>query len=290
MFVEDENNHLRFAEHPAIFRTYQSRGDISQVIERILQDFTFQIPYEDIDRDIGFIVNRLEEDVFSNSPQNDYTFIEVISSVFFRNKAAYIVGRLHNQQKIFPFIIPLLHNEQGLFADTLLTDQDDASIIFSFTRSYFLVHMEVPSAYIHFLKTIMPQKPYGELYNSIGFNKHGKTEQYRDFLKHLKQSDDLISTSPGIRGLVMAVFELPSYHIVFKLIKDKFEPPKKTDKGMVRRKYRLVSRHDRVGRMADTHEFEHFVLPKDRFFPFFGRRIAKGRSFCGSCRRGADSD
>ena len=267
MFVEDENNHLRFVEHPSIFRTYPLTGDIAQVLKQILTDFTFGIPYEDIDRDIHYIKNRLEEDIFSKLPPNEYSFLEVISSVFFRNKAAYIVGRLHNQQQIFPFIIPLLHQQDGIFADTLITDPDDASIIFSFTRSYFLVQMDIPSAYIHFLKTIMPKKPYGELYNSIGFNKHGKTEQYRDFLHHLKHSDDLICFSPGIRGLVMAVFELPSYHIVFKLIKDKFDPPKKTDKGMVRRKYRLVSRHDRVGRMADTHEFEHFVLPKDRFEP-----------------------
>src|SRR5690606_9597474 len=96
------------------------------------------------------------------------------------------------------------------------------------------------------------------LYNAIGFNKHGKTEFYRDFLNHLYASEDQFVLASGIKGMVMTVFTLPSYNIVFKMIKDHFDPPKSMTRQQVKEKYKLVSLHDRVGRMADTHEFEYF--------------------------------
>ncbi|MCL4150612.1 UNVERIFIED_CONTAM: hypothetical protein GTU68_004940, partial [Idotea baltica] len=191
--------------------------------------------------------------------------VEVLRAVFYRNKGAYIVGRIWVKDLPHPFIIPLLHNQNGIFADTLITDPNEASIIFSFTRSYFLVEIDIPSELVRFLKSIMPLKPLADLYNSIGFNKHGKTQLYRDFVHHLDQSDDEFIIAPGIKGMVMSVFVLPSYHIVFKLIKDKFDPPKTSNRGHVKTQYKLVSMHDRVGRMADTHEFEHFAFPRDRF-------------------------
>ena len=154
-----------------------------------------------------------------------------------------------------------MHIATGMFVDTLICDADEASVIFSFSRSYFLVEVDVPSEMVRFLMGIMPNKRLGDLYNSLGFNKHGKTEFYRDFLQHLDTSDDHFVVAPGIRGLVMAVFTLPSYPVVFKLIKDKIDPPKKTNRGLVKAKYRLVKTHDRVGRMADTHEFEYFEFP-----------------------------
>ena len=38
-------------------------------------------------------------------------------------------------------------------------------------------------------------------------------------------------------------------------------------KAEVKGKYKLVSLHDRVGRMADTHEFENFQFPLERIHP-----------------------
>lgn len=163
-----------------------------------------------------------------------------------------------------PFIIPVLHGEKGVFVDTLIFDPNLMSSMFSFTRSYFMVEAEVPSQVVSFLSSVIPHKKVHELYNAIGFNKHGKTLFYRDFLHHIAHSEDKFEVAAGIKGMVMTVFTLPSLNIVFKMIKDHFEPPKTMTRQEVREKYKLVSLHDRVGRMADTHEFEYFKIPIER--------------------------
>ncbi|MEZ4777242.1 MAG: bifunctional isocitrate dehydrogenase kinase/phosphatase [Bacteroidia bacterium] len=265
MFVADEHTKREYASEAPIYRSYPGNQDTHEVIRQLLLDCQFSIPYEDLERDVEYITAQIENDILNLHQSDVETRLDVLNSVFYRNKGAYLVGRIYCAGKVFPFLVPLLHGENGIFADTVITDQDDMSIVFSFTRSYFLVEVEIPSELVHFIKTILPLKPYSDLYNSIGFNKHGKTELYRHFLVHLDKSEDKFVVAPGIRGMVMAVFTLPSYHIVFKLIKDKFDPPKSMSKAQVMSKYKLVSLHDRVGRMADTHEFEHFVLPKNRF-------------------------
>ena len=88
----------------------------------------------------------------------------------------------------------------------------------------------------------------------VGLAKQGKTLFYRDFLHHLKHSTDSFVIAPGIKGLVMSVFTLPSYPYVFKVIKDVIPHPKDTDRQQIMGKYQLVKMHDRVGRMADTWE------------------------------------
>jgi isocitrate dehydrogenase kinase/phosphatase len=155
--------------------------------------------------------------------------------------------------------------KNGIYIDALLTEVNDLSSIFSYNRSYFLVDTDIASEMVDFLKSILPSKSLGELYNSIGFEKHGKTVMFRDFLRHMQISLDKFIIAPGVKGMVMSVFTLPSYNMVFKLIKDTFQPPKQVSEEEVKEKYALVSRHDRVGRMADSHMFENFVFDKKRF-------------------------
>ena len=149
-----------------------------------------------------------------------------------------------------------------LALDTVLLKREQLLIIFSFSHSYFLVDMEVPSAYVEFLGTIMPGKPKAEIYTSVGLQKQGKNLFYRDLLHHLSHSSDQFIIAPGIKGLVMLVFTLPSFPYVFKLIKDNFPPPKETTRAQIQEKYQLVKRHDRLGRMADTLEYSSVALPR----------------------------
>ncbi len=267
MFVTEYYSQKEFHAQEPIYRTYDPRSSLRQTIRQIIEDFQFVPPFQDLDRDTNYIRNYVEERIAEPQHLKESARIEVIKSLFYRNKAAYIVGRIYFRNEILPFVLPILHKEDGLCVDTLVTEPDDISIIFSFTRSYFMVEVEVPSELVNFIKTLMPLKSTGELYNSIGFNKHGKTEFYRDFLEHMEQSNDQFVIAPGIKGMVMSVFTLPSYNIVFKLIKDKFDPPKTVSKQVVMEKYELVKEHDRVGRMADTHEFEYFAFDKNRFSP-----------------------
>jgi isocitrate dehydrogenase kinase/phosphatase len=194
--------------------------------------------------------------------------IQMLASLFFRNKAAYAVGKIVNGSEEVPFAVPILQNARGeLYLDALLLDTDQLIVLFSFARAYFFVDMEVPAAYVSFLRQLMPRKPRAEMYMSVGLAKQGKTMFYRDLFYHLKHSSDLFTVAPGIKGMVMLVFTLPSFPYVFKVIRDRFAPPKEMDRQTVLDKYLLVKMHDRVGRMADTLEYSLVALPRERFAP-----------------------
>lgn len=164
---------------------------------------------------------------------------------------------------VYPFLLPIHNNEQGgIYVDTCLTNYNNASIIFGFARSYFMVYVPFPAALVFWLRDILPGKSIAELYMSIGCQKHGKTEYYREYLAFINFSQEQFIIAPGIKGMVMLVFTSPSFERVFKVIKDRFLPPKQVTQERVQACYRIVKEHDRVGRMADRQEFENFVIAK----------------------------
>ncbi|MEX2593244.1 MAG: bifunctional isocitrate dehydrogenase kinase/phosphatase [Anditalea sp.] len=267
MFVYGDDETCNSHPQDDLFYNYPPKAGLENIFRKILEDFDFGVPYYEKEEDIQSLVNGVKEVILSRYNPTTETTLQVLKSVFYRNKAAYIIGRIYIGNKWMPFIIPLLHGPKGVFVDTLIFDPNIMSGIFSFTRSYFMAEIDVPAQIIGFLNAVITHKKKHELYNAIGFNKHGKTEFYRDFLNHLHSSNDQFIPASGIKGMVMTVFTLPSYNIVFKLIKDHFDPPKNMTRQQVRAKYKLVSQHDRVGRMADTHEFENFHLPLNRIHP-----------------------
>ena len=167
----------------------------------------------------------------------------------------------------------------GLVIDAALFGEDDLELVFSFARAYFMVTMEVPSAYVQFLRSLMPRKPRSELYSALGLQKQGKSLFYRDLLMHMRHSSDKFRIAPGIKGMVMLVFDLPSFPYVFKVIKDFYPPPKDTTRELIKSKYLLVKQHDRVGRMADTLEYSDVAFPRARFDD---ELVAELRHFCAS--------
>lgn len=186
----------------------------------------------------------------------------------------------------YPFIVPVLINSQGkLYVDAFITRSDRMATIFGFARSYFMVETESPSALVRFLKDLMPHKTLAELYSSVGFHKQGKTEFYREFLHHLRRTDDQLVAAPGVKGMVMTVFTLPSFPYVFKVINDRLGNTKEFGRQTVIDRYRMVKRHDRVGRMADTLEFVDVALPLERIsadlLEEFKQRIANSISIEG---------
>ncbi|WP_036171229.1 bifunctional isocitrate dehydrogenase kinase/phosphatase [Massilia sp. 9096] len=251
------------------YRVYYPGVDGLRVaLRRIVTNFQLAPPFADLERDVALVEARMVECFGLDKPEPNLQ-LQVLSSLFFRNKGAYIVGRAINGAREYPFVIPILYGTDEshgrLVLDTVLTDQEQVTILFSFTRAYFMVDMEVPSAYVQFLCNLMPHKPRSEIYTVLGLQKQGKTLFYRDFLQHLKHSSDDFRIAPGIRGLVMLVFELPSFPYVFKVIKDWYPPPKETTRAQVEEKYLLVKYHDRVGRMADTLEYSDVAFPLARF-------------------------
>ncbi len=265
MFVHATATYREFKSTEPIFHSFSIDPDKRFLFRSILRRYKFDAAWEDRERDLVYLAESFGQ-ALAQLQLNESSFrIETLKSVFFRNKGAYIVGRMYSERQIIPFVLPLLHGSQGIFVDALLLDDRDVSSIFSYNRSYFLVDVDIASEMVDFLRSFLPLKSLGELYNSLGFEKHGKTVFYRDFLRHLARSKDKFVEAPGIKGMVMHVFTLPSYNVVFKIIKDTFAPPKNVTQEQVKQKYELVNKHDRVGRMTDSHMFENLVFRRERF-------------------------
>ena len=250
----------------ATYRSYYPTGEtLHENIVRIIDNYRLQRPFEDLGRDAGFVVDAIAARLHHVKLRANFQ-IQVLSSLFFRNKGAYVVGKIINGFSELPFALPILHNRHGkLVVDACLFGEDELQMLFSFARAYFMADMGIPSAYVQFLRSLMPRKPRGEIYTAIGLAKQGKTLFYRDFLYHLKHSSDKFRIAPGIKGMVMLVFDLPSFPYVFKVIKDYYPPQKDTTREQVKGKYLLVKQHDRVGRMADTLEYSEVAFARERF-------------------------
>ena len=244
---------------------YPTHASMQEVLARLLKDFGLRLAFDDLERDAALVQGAITERL-RNTPLRANLQIQVLTGLFFRNKGCYIVGKLINGFSETGFALPVLHNAQGkLVIDAALFGEDDLLMLFSFARAYFMVEMEIPSAYVQFLHGIMPRKPRNEIYNALGLAKQGKTLFYRDFLHHLRHSSDKFRIAPGIKGMVMLVFDLPSFPYVFKVIKDHYPSQKDTSREQVKSKYLLVKQHDRVGRMADTLEYSEVGFPRHRF-------------------------
>jgi isocitrate dehydrogenase kinase/phosphatase len=255
---------------PAAQQTYQAYyprlPTLGETIVRAIENFRLLTPFEDLPRDTACVIAAFEKRLKDVRIRANFQ-IQVLSNLFFRNKGAYIIGKIINGFNEVPFALPILHTKEGgkLVIDAALFGEDDLLMLFSFARAYFLVDMEIPSATVQFLRSLMPRKPRAEIYNALGLAKQGKTLFYRDFLYHLRHSSDKFRIAPGIKGMVMLVFDLPSFPYVFKLIKDFYPPPKDTSREQIKGKYLLVKQHDRVGRMADTLEYSEVAFPRNRF-------------------------
>jgi isocitrate dehydrogenase kinase/phosphatase len=254
------------ADPPSYRSYYPLQQGLRHALIDIVLDFRFERPFADFGRDLRNLLAAFRARCPRPFRLEANHQIQVLSSPFFRNQTAYLVGRVVNGSHTLPFAVPIKHDAQGkLYVDALLMDEVDLALLFSANRAYFLVDMEVPSAYVAFLWAIVPDKTPAEFYTMVGLQKGGKNLFFRDFLHHLKHSRDKFVIAPGIKGLVMTVFTLPSYPYVFKVIRDEIAASKDTDRAKVKAKYWLVKHHDRVGRMTDSLEYSNVAFPRDRF-------------------------
>ncbi len=248
-----------------VYCAYKRASSPAVLVQKILTDFQFDAEYAHLEQDVAQAAARIEAHLKKIGALQVVERAEIVDAVFYRGKAAYIIGRMFSGSHLIPLGLALLHHEGGIEVDAVLLEEDDLSILFSFAYSYFHVLVERPYDLVHFLRTIVPRKRRGELYISLGYNKHGKTELYRGLLNYIETSDDRFETARGEKGMVMTVFTLPGYDLVFKIIKDRFAPPKMSTRQQVKAKYKMVFNRDRVGRLVDAQEFEHLKFARARF-------------------------
>ena len=248
-----------------VFRSFPREVTTEALLRTVLRAHAFDVPYEDLARDARVAATELDAHLRELADGQPIDALEMVRSVFFRGKGAYLVGRLRRGRYTTPLVLALVHGERGVALDAILYTPEDVSIVFSFTRTYFHVEAERPRDHVAFLSSLIPQKRISELYIALGFNKHGKSEMYREIARHIEDTGEAFVPARGDRGLVMTVFTLPGLDVIFKVIKDEFKPPKQTSRREVMDKYRHVFRHDRAGRLVDAQEFEHLAFPAERF-------------------------
>jgi len=242
---------------------YPNRGSLQLLLEEIVAGFRCKAPWRDFDRSVQHVADEVQRCQAGHA--TPVTQIEMIRPTFYQMTRAYLVGRIVGADWQAPLVIVLKNTERGLLVDAVMTVDADVSVLFSFTRSYFHVDLERVGKPLLFLKQMMPHKPVSELFTVLGRAKQGKTERYRELFRHLQTATDHFMLAPGERGLVMVVFTLPSFDVVFKLIRDKFPAQKNIVRDDVLTKYEFVFKHDRAGRLVDAQEFKRLRFPRRLF-------------------------
>ncbi len=272
--------------HPVSRHTYAVGGELERTFRRILTDHGFRLPYRDAGSDAAALAARLAR-VFAADATPAVLAIELLETVFYREGRAYLLGRAFGAERYVPCVIALCRSADGVYADALLTTRRQLSILFGYTFSYFMADLPTVGDAVVFLRTLLPDKPIEELYTVLGRAKQGKTERYRAFVRQINtHPEEKLVEADGQRGLVMLVFTLPSYPLVFKLIRDHFAPVKKFGRRQVIERYHLVFRHDRVGRLIDAQQFRDLRFPREQFSP---ELLAELQAECGRSLQ-ADSD
>ena len=230
-------------------------ADLAVLVDRVLAVPRFERHWRDRGGDVRRVVERLQS-IFSGGARRPVE-IQMTDAGFFRNRGAYIVGRIvFDDSSASPLILALLNHDAGIYVQAVLAGEADAHNLFSST----LANFHVTNSHYHelaaFLHTVMPTRRLGLHYSTIGFNHVGKVAVMHELREELATHREVFITAVGFRGSVAIGFAAPSSDYNLKVIRDVPTDQYKWGEfpgiGAVLDKYRRVHEIDRTGSMLDN--------------------------------------
>jgi isocitrate dehydrogenase kinase/phosphatase len=242
-----------------------------ELICAVLRVPNFSVPFRDLQGDAQKILDRVEHLMRGTPDAAPVVALDIIDAGFFRDRSAFLVGRwLLADDSIVPFVVALLNGPQGIYADAVLHRVSDIHDLFSSALANFHVTTRLYYQTCVFLFSLMPRRPFGHQYSTIGFNHVGKVAILNEINEQVRRGCRL-QRSPGAPGTVALgfTFDECAYHL--KVIRD--EPTSSYKWGAypgvaaVTDKYRVVHEINRAGSMMDNVMYFNLRLARDMFDP-----------------------
>jgi isocitrate dehydrogenase kinase/phosphatase len=263
---------LRAYSMASVHRRLPVRGRIdTELLCTALRMPHFSVPFRDLQGDAEKILLRVEQLLCAAPDALPPVALDVIEAGFFRDRSAFIVGRwLLTDERMVPFVVALLNSPEGIYADAVLHRVSDIHDLFSSALANFHVTTRLYYQTCVFLFSLMPRRPFGHQYSTIGFNHVGKVAILNEINEQMRNGHRL-QRSPGVPGTVALgfTFDECAYHL--KVIRD--QPTNSYKWGAypgaiaVSEKYRAVHEINRAGSMLDNVMYFNLRLDREMFDP-----------------------
>ena len=256
--------------HTAVYDRFDCGWPVEhRLMQSVLQVAELAVPFRDLAGDAQRVTRRLN-DLLAERSGAGLTAIEMIRGGFFRNRGAYLVGRLVLRPGEYrPFVVALLNESQGVFAEAVLQAVPHVHNLFSSTEAPFQVTNRHYHELCNFLHSIMPRRPLGLQYSTIGFHHVSKVAVMNEVREQLARDGELLDFAPGFRGTVAIAFTSPHSDYVLKVIRDHPTEGYKWDSfqgvDAVLEKYKRVHEINRTGSMLDNILYYNLKLDRAWF-------------------------
>jgi len=268
-----------------LFETFQTELITTDLLIDILRVPRFNVQYRELKVDAMLAAQRVKADLDDRFSTYKIQKIEVIKGEFYRNRGAYIVGRIVlDNQSMVPLVIALLNDEKGIYVDAILTSESATFNIFSTTRANFHVNNEYYHELSEFLHSIIPKRSLGLAYSTIGFNHFGKVAVMEELKEELLSTDGKLDFAIGFKGTVAIGFQSPQSGYNLKVIRN--TPTEQYKWGVfegvpsVLEKYGRVHVINRTGSMLDNIIFYRVKLEKAWFTNALLQELLNDASEC----------
>ena len=260
-----ERSHVRSPRR--IWRLYRAGPQhLTRSVVEVLTNCAFRAPFENTERDAALVAERLlaewTRQIGSGNPRD----LQMLEPLFFRDREAYLVGKLRAGSCELPVVFALRHEERGITVDAVLAGREDMrNILFVSTRSTFHVRTDAYREVLAFLDTLAPERGHPAMCAVLGFTHPARVALNQRLRRHLRETGERFTPTPGRVGMAMVVFSPPSFPYVFKVIRDFSSKQAWMGRAHIMEIYRWVHEMNRGRLMLDAWLYRNLHFPREFF-------------------------